>query len=334
MIPVLLDCDPGQDDAIALLLAIASPELELLGVSTVAGNQTLDKVTANAIRVLELAGRGDVPVAAGADRPLAGKLVVAADAHGETGLDGPDLPPPRARPLEQEATDFLAGRIVASDTPVTLVSTGPLTNVARLLDEHADAAAALGRIVLMGGAIAEGNQTASAEFNVWVDPEAAARVFSSGLDVTMVGLDVTNRAVLTPEHADLLRRGGRICKAVAAMLDFYGCYYDEAYRLGGCPVHDALAVAHVVRPELVRTVARRVEVDASQGLCRGRTVVDTRRRTDLPEPNARVAVDVDVPAFVSFLLDRLGQLPPGRAVYTSDPVDVRETPETTRRGRD
>jgi inosine-uridine nucleoside N-ribohydrolase len=334
VIPVLLDCDPGQDDAIALLLALASPEVELLGVTTVAGNQTLEKVTANAIRVLELAGRGDVPVVAGADRPLAGELVVAADAHGETGLDGPDLPPPKASPVEQRAVDFLATRIADADGPVTLVATGPLTNVATLLDERPDVAGGLERIVLMGGAIGEGNQTAAAEFNVWLDPEAAARVFASSLDVTMVGLDVTNRAVLTREHADLLRGRGPIGAAVAAMLDFYGGYYHEAYELGGCPVHDAVAVAHVVRPGLVRTIARHVEVDVSQGLCRGRTVVDMRRRSVLPKPNAQVAVDVDVPAFVALLLDRLGQLPSGKAVYTSDPVDVRESPEPTRRGRD
>jgi inosine-uridine nucleoside N-ribohydrolase len=334
VIPVLIDCDPGQDDAIALLLALASPELQMLGVSTVAGNQTLDKVTANAIRVLELAGQGDVAVAVGADRPLAGELFVAADAHGETGLDGPALPPPRAQPVEQRASNFLAGRIVGSDGPVTLIATGPLTNVAVLLDEHPDAAAGLERVVLMGGAIAEGNQTASAEFNIWLDPEAAARVFASGLDVTMVGLDVTNRAVLTPEHADFLRSRGRIGTAVAAMLDFYGGYYSEVYEHGGCPVHDALAVAHVVRPGLVRTLDRYVEVDVSQGLCRGRTVVDMRRRLVLPEPNAHVAVDVDVPAFVALLLDRLGQLPTQETVYTSDPVDVRESPESTRRGHD
>ena len=334
MIPVLIDCDPGQDDAIALLLALASPELVVLGVSTVAGNQTLDKVTANAIRVLELAGRGEVPVAAGADRPLAGELVVAADAHGETGLDGPQLPPPKARPVEQRAPDFLAGRIAGSDDPVTLIATGPLTNVAVLLDDHPEAAGGLERIVLMGGAIAEGNQTASAEFNVWLDPEAAARVFASGLDITMVGLDVTNRTVLTPEHADVLRGRGRIGAAVAAMLDFYGGYYGKVYEHGGCPVHDALAVAHVVRPGLVRTLDRHVEVDVSQGLCRGRTVVDMRRRVVLPEPNAHVAVDVDVPAFTALVLDRLGQLPTGATVYTSDPVDVRESPEWTRRGHD
>ena len=314
MIPVLVDCDPGQDDAIALLLALASPELDLLGVTTVAGNQTLAKVTANAIRVLELAGRGEVPVAAGADRPLARELVTAADAHGETGLDGPALPPARGRPVDEHAVDYLAERILAADGPLTLVALGPLTNVALMLAERPKAARRLGRIVLMGGAIAEGNMTASAEFNVWVDPEAAARVFASGLDVTMVGLDVTNRAVLTPEHADRLRPQGEVGAAVAAMLDFYGAFYRTAYDHGGCPVHDALAVATVARPELVRALRRHVEVDTSSGICRGRTVVDTRRRTVLPEPNARVAVDVDVPAFVALLLDRLGQLAAKAAV--------------------
>jgi inosine-uridine nucleoside N-ribohydrolase len=305
VIPVLIDCDPGQDDAIALLLALASPEIDVVGVTTVAGNQTLEKTTRNALSVLELAGRSDVPVAAGAERPLARELVTAADAHGETGLDGPDLPAPRAT-ASFDAVDFLAEQ--AARVPArTLIALGPLTNVALLLARHPAEAARLERIVLMGGAIAEGNMTASAEFNVWVDPEAAHRVFSSGLDVTMVGLDVTNRAVLTPAHADRLRATGRIGAAVAAMLDFYGGFYHRAYEHGGCPVHDAVAVAHVVRPEIVETLERLVDVDVSSGLCRGRTVVDMRRRTVLPEPNARVAVDIDVPAFVDLLIDRLGQ---------------------------
>lgn len=314
MIPVLVDCDPGQDDAIALLLALASPELDVLGVTTVAGNQTLEKVTANALRVLELAGRGDVPVAAGADGPLAGELVVAADAHGETGLDGPDLPPPRGLPQEQHAVDFLAERVLASDRPVTLVPLGPLTNVALFLAERPDAAARLDRIVLMGGAIAEGNMTPSAEFNVWTDPEAAARVFQSELDVTMIGLDVTNRAVLTAQHADRLREQGPIGAAVAAMVDFYGDFYRGFYEYEGCPVHDAVAVAHVLRPGLVRTVDRHVQVELAPGLCRGRTVVDMRRRAVLPEPNAKVAVEIDVPAFVALLLERISQLPTREAV--------------------
>jgi inosine-uridine nucleoside N-ribohydrolase len=310
VIPVVVDCDPGQDDAIALLLALASRELELLGVTTVAGNQTLEKTTANALKVLELAGRADVPVAAGADRPLVRELVVAADAHGETGLDGPDLPPPRGRALGQHAVDFLDEQIASSDRPLTLVALGPLTNVALLLAQRPERAARLARIVLMGGAVGAGNMTAAAEFNVWVDPEAAARVFQSGLDVTMVGLDVTNQAVLTAEHADRLRGTGRVGTAVAEMLDFYGGFYRRTYRFGGAPVHDAVAVAHLIQPKLVATSARHVAVDTESGLCRGRTVVDARRRLAGPEPNARVAVDVDAPAFAELLLARLGSFVP------------------------
>ena len=303
---IIIDCDPGQDDAIALLLALASPELDVLGVTTVAGNQTLAKTTTNALRVLELAGREDIPVAAGADRPLEEELVTAADAHGETGLDGPDLPPPRREALDEHAVDFLAERAEGA----TLIALGPLTNVALLLERRAERPE---RLVLMGGAIAEGNMTPSAEFNIWVDPEAAHRVFTSGLDVTMVGLDVTNRAVLTHEHAGRLRDAGRVGAAVAAMLDFYLGFYLAAYDHGGAPIHDAVAVSHVIRPELLETLERHVEIDHGPGLCRGRTVVDMRRRTALPEPNARVAVDVNVEAFRELLLARLANFPPGGA---------------------
>jgi inosine-uridine nucleoside N-ribohydrolase len=175
--PILIDCDPGHDDAMALLLALASPELELLGVTTVHGNQTLEKTTANALRVLEFAGRGDVPVAAGADRPLVREPRVAAHVHGESGLDGPDLPPPVGTPVPEHAVEFLADRLRSADRPMTLIPTGPLTNIALLLAQYPDAP--VERIVLMGGAIAEGNMTPAAEFNIWIDPEAAARVFAS-----------------------------------------------------------------------------------------------------------------------------------------------------------
>jgi inosine-uridine nucleoside N-ribohydrolase len=307
-VPILIDCDPGNDDAVALLLALASPEVELLGVTTVAGNQTLDKTTANALRVLELAGRDDVPVAAGADRPLAGELVVAADAHGESGLGGSTLPPPGRRPLEQHAIDFLAEQMLRSERPVTLVPLGPLTNIALFLARHPGAAARIGRIVLMGGAVAEGNMTPSAEFNIWIDPEAASRVFESGIDVTMVGLDATNRAVLTPEHANELRRTGRIGASIAELLDFYQGFYGEMYDFGGSPIHDAVATAHVIRPGLVTTVERHVAVELGDGLCRGRTVVDMRRRRAPNPPNAKVAVEIDAQAFVAFLLERLSSL--------------------------
>jgi inosine-uridine nucleoside N-ribohydrolase len=303
-LPAIVDCDPGLDDALALLLVLASPELELLGVTTVAGNQTVDKTTANALRVLELAGREDVPVARGADGPLVGELVVATDAHGESGLGGLVLPEPTTEPANEHAVDFLAERLLAADRPVTFFALGPLTNLALLLALHPDSTRGIERIVLMGGAIGEGNQTASAEFNIWVDPESAASVFQSGLDITMVGLDVTNRAVLTPKDAERLRGGGPVGAAAAAMLDFYLDFYENAYEHGGAPIHDAVAVAHALRPDVVTTLARRVEVEL-RGLCRGRTIVDMRRRTTLPEPNARVAVDIDVQAFRDLLLERL-----------------------------
>jgi inosine-uridine nucleoside N-ribohydrolase len=306
-VPVLIDCDPGHDDAIALLLALASPELELLGVTTVHGNQTLEKTTANALRVLELAGRTDVPVAAGAERPLVGEPAVAADVHGESGLDGPDLPPATTAPVAAHAVDFLAERLMAAPERVTLIPTGPLTNVALLLARHPRAAERIERIVLMGGAIAEGNVTPAAEFNVWVDPEAAARVFDSGLDVTMVGLDVTHRALLTPTHASELRRAGRIGAFVADLHGFYARFHADIYGWDGAPVHDAVAVAHVIRGDLVHTEWRNVEIDCGSELCRGRTVVDLWRRTGRIE-NAWVGVDIDAERFLGLLVERLARL--------------------------
>jgi inosine-uridine nucleoside N-ribohydrolase len=300
---ILLDCDPGHDDAIALLLALASPELELLGVTTVAGNQTLEKTTANAIRLLEFAGRTEIPVAAGADRPLVREQYVASYVHGETGLDGPDLPPPQGGPLDRHAVDFLADRIREHDGDVTLVPIGPLTNVALLLALHPDARPE--RIVLMGGAIAEGNVTPAAEFNIWADPEAAARVFGSGIDLTMVGLDVTHRALFTSAHVG--RLAGRVGKMVAELLEFYGHFHKEVYNFDGSPIHDAVAVAHVIRDDIVRTEHLNTEIDVESELCRGRTVVDLWRRSGR-EPNSHVGVDIDADGFLDLLIERLNSL--------------------------
>ncbi|TML25323.1 MAG: nucleoside hydrolase [Actinobacteria bacterium] len=297
---ILLDCDPGHDDAIALLLALASPELDLLGVTTVAGNQTLEKTTANAIRVLDFVGRGDIPVAAGADRPLIREPFVAAYVHGETGLDGPDLPPPQRAPLAQHAVDFLADRIRERKGAVTLVPTGPLTNVALLLALHPDARPE--RIVLMGGAIAEGNVTPAAEFNIWCDPEAAARVFASGIDVTMIGLDVTHKALFGDRHKAQLE--GEVGEMVRELLAFYGAFHKEAYGWDGSPIHDAVAVAHVSHPNLVETLKRGVKIDTESELSRGRTLVDLWRRARW-EPNCHVGVDIDADAFLGLLVQRL-----------------------------
>ncbi|MFL5969090.1 MAG: nucleoside hydrolase [Gaiellaceae bacterium] len=299
---ILLDCDPGHDDAIALMLALASPELELLGVTTVAGNQTLQKTTANAIRLLEFAGR-EVPVAAGAERPLVREPVVASAVHGDTGLDGPDLPPPQSGPLEQHAVDFLADKIREHGGAVTLVPTGPLTNVALLLALHPDARPE--RIVLMGGAIAEGNVTPAAEFNIWWDPEAAARVFASGIHVTMVGLDVTHKALFTSAHVGRLT--GRVGGMVTELLRFYGEFHRKVYDFDGSPIHDAVAVAHVIRDGLLETRHLNIEIDTESELCRGRTVVDVWRRSGR-EPNAHAAVDIDADGFLELLIERLNSL--------------------------
>jgi inosine-uridine nucleoside N-ribohydrolase len=306
--PILIDCDPGHDDAIALLLALASPEVELIGVTTVSGNQTLEKTTMNALRVLELVGRDDVPVAAGADRPLKRDLFVAAYVHGESGLEGPDLPAARGQPISDDASNFIAERVSTSQEPVTLIPTGPLTNVASFLERHEDAARKLERIVLMGGAIAEGNVTPAAEFNIWADPEAAATVFRSSVDVTMIGLDVTHRALMTPAHGQRLREAGRTGTFVAELLEFYSRFHREVYNFPGSPIHDAVAVAHVLDPSLVETKRRNVEIELESELCRGRTVVDLWRRTER-EPNAHVGVDIDSDGFLELLLERLATFP-------------------------
>jgi pyrimidine-specific ribonucleoside hydrolase len=305
--PIVLDCDPGHDDAIALLLGLASPELELLGVSTVAGNQTLEKTTANALRVLEFVGRGDVPVAAGADRPLVRALSVAAHVHGESGLDGPTLPPPAGAAVDRHGVDFLADAVLGSDRKVTLVPTGPLTNVAIFLARYPEAVRNVERIVLMGGSIAEGNVTPAAEFNIWTDPEAAARVFTSGLPVTMIGLDVTHKALMTDAHAERLRAGRPAAKLVAELYDFFAGYHRRTYGFDGAPIHDAVAVAQVVCPGLVETLPRRVDVDCESKLCRGRTVVDLWRRTG-KAANADVGVDIDDEAFLELLCERIASL--------------------------
>lgn len=303
--PIILDCDPGHDDAIALLLALASPEVELLGVTTVHGNQTLEKTTANALRVLDLVGRTDVTVAPGADRPLVRELTVASHVHGDSGLDGPALPPAGRAALGEHAVDFMERAIAASAVPVTLVPTGPLTNVALLLERTGGAN--VERIVLMGGAIAEGNMTPAAEFNIWADPEAAQAVFSSAVATTMIGLDVTHRAVTTPELQERLRVTGAVGAFVADLVDFFAVYHRETYGWDGAPIHDAVAVAHVIRPGLVTTIDCNVEVELISDLCRGRTVVDLWRRTDR-EPNADVGVELDTDGFFDLLVERIGRL--------------------------
>jgi len=300
-IPIVLDCDVGHDDAIAILLALSSPEVELRAVTAVSGNAPLHHTVANAIRVLDHADRQDIPVAAGADRPLVRDPFTHGAAHGATGLDGPELPPPSRRP-QGHAIDLIADTVRASDQPVTLVPTGPLTNVALFLARHPDAAARLDRIVLMGGCTGFGNVTPNAEFNIWADPDAARRVFASGLDVTMVGLDVTHQALLTFAEAEALRGTGRAGRLVAELVDFYARSHRD---WEGTPIHDAVAVAHVVDPGLLTLTACNVEVDCGP-VCRGRTICDLHGTTGRPA-NARVATGIR-PGFGAWLSERIARL--------------------------
>lgn len=299
--PIVIDCDPGHDDAIAILLALASPEVELRGISTVAGNQTLDKTTRNALKVLELADRTDIPVVAGADAPLQRTLRTAANVHGESGLDGPDLPEPTTKPVEGDVVDVLADWL---EPGVVLVPTGPLTNVARLLEKHPSAT---GRIVWMGGAIAEGNTTPAAEFNAYVDPEAARLVFESGIDVTMIGLDITHMALFDSTHAERLRGAGRAGKAVAELADFFLEFHRQRYRFDGAPIHDAMAVAHVIDPTLVTTLNCNISIETQSEFCDGRTVVDRWLVSDKPK-NAHAGIHVDAHRFLELLVERIGSL--------------------------
>src|SRR5579885_580197 len=303
---IVLDCDPGHDDAIAILLALASPELELVGVTTVSGNQTLDKTTVNALRILDLAGRSDIPVHAGADAPIVRGRDVAAHVHGESGLDGPDLPPPSRDASPQHAVEFLAAQFRGPDRPV-LVATGPLTNVGLLFATHPDARP--DRIVLMGGSIGEGNRTPAAEFNIWADPEAAERVFLEGLDTTMVGLDVTHRALITDAHTEQMRGAGRVGKVVAELMDFYARFHRARYPdLEGSPMHDPVCVAHLIDPTLMDVRDAFIEVDCTTGPSWGRTNVDWRGREHFGPPNAKVGLDIDGERFAELVVERISSL--------------------------
>ena len=294
--PIVIDCDPGHDDAIAILLALASPEVELRGIVSVAGNQTVDKTTRNALKVLELAGRSDIPVVRGAAAPLKRELRTAPHVHGESGLDGPDLPEPSTEPSDADPATWL-------EPGVVLVPTGPLTNVALLLERGVH----IERMVWMGGAIAEGNITPAAEFNAFVDPEAAAAVFAAGSDLTMIGLDVTHKALFTRAHADRLRGTGRAGRVVAELSDFFQLFHERRYGMNGSPIHDALAVAHVIDPTLVTTLHTNVEIETASEFCDGRTVVDRWQSTGKPA-NAHVGVDVDAERFLEMLIERIGSL--------------------------
>ena len=301
MRPVILDCDPGHDDALAIVLAL-DPRLRLLAVTTVAGNAGLERTTRNAGRVLTLAGRTDIPVAAGADRPLVRDPWVPVSFHGESGLDGADLPEPAVPPDGRTALELTALLLRASDEPVTLVATGPLTNLALLLRAAPDLHSRIAEVAVMGGSLGLGNTTASAEFNIWADPEAAAVVFDAGLPLRMAGLDVTHQALLLPDDVAALEGlGTRAGRVFADLMRFFAIHHRDRYGWEGPPVHDAVAIAWLLEPDLVAARSLRVDIDTTAGLARGRTIADPEGLTGRA-PNVEVGVGIDRGRLMAMLL--------------------------------
>lgn len=305
--PVILDVDPGHDDAVAIMLASGAPELDLLAVTTVAGNVSLEKTTRNALRVLSLIGHTDVPVAAGASAPLRRKLHTAESIHGESGLDGPEIPDATFGPDERDAVGLIADTLRRSPEPVTLIPLGPLTNIANFLREHPDLKDRISHVSLMGGSMGLGNTTPAAEFNVYVDPEAAREVFDSGLRITMCGLDVTHQAGVGPKERLRLRSIGYVGEVVAGFLEYFASTYGSIYGFDAPPLHDPVAVAAVMAPDLLKTRPMRVDVECGSDLTRGETVCDFHGITGKP-PNAEVGVHLDRDGFFELLYGGLGRL--------------------------
>ncbi len=305
-LPVILDCDPGHDDAIALILALASPELKVLAVTTSAGNQTPDKTLNNALRILTLLGRHDIPVAAGVPKPLMRELIIADNVHGESGLDGPTLPDPAFAPQAMTGLELMAKCLRESPEPVTLVPTGPLTNIALLLAAHPELKSKIGRIVLMGGAAGAGNWTPAAEFNIYVDPEAADMVFSAGIPINLCGLDVTHQAQVMDEDIARVRAiPNPVAQCVADLLDFFMIYHrDPKWGFAGAPLHDPCTIAWLLAPALFHGQDCWVGIETQGRHTVGMTVVDRYGLTGKPT-NARVLLGLDRVGFIDLLVGRL-----------------------------
>ncbi len=307
---IIIDTDPGQDDAVAILLALASPELEVLGITCVAGNVPLPLTSKNARVVCELAGRTDVPVFAGCDRPLARDLVTAEYVHGKTGLDGIDLPEPQMPLQEQHAVDFLIETLRANPAgSVTLCPLGPLTNIATALRRAPDIAEKIAEIVLMGGAYFEvGNTTPAAEFNIHVDPQAAEIVFKSGVPLVVMPLDVTHKALTTRARVEAFRNlGTRVGHAVASWTDFFERFDMAKYGSEGAPLHDPCVIAYLLEPDLFTGRHINVEIETTSELTMGMTVADWWRVTDRA-PNAIFMGDLDAEGFYTLLTERIARL--------------------------
>ncbi|WP_372993080.1 nucleoside hydrolase [Sulfitobacter sp.] len=308
---IIIDTDPGQDDAVAILLALASPEdIDVLGITCVAGNVPLDLTTRNARIVCELAGKTDVKIFAGCDRPLGRALVTAEHVHGKTGLDGPDLPEPTMPLQDGHAVDFIIDTLREhAPGTVTLCPLGPLTNVATALQKAPDIAKRIAKIVLMGGDYFEGgNITPVAEFNIYVDPQAADIVFKSGIPIVVMPLDVTHKALVTAPRNDAFRNiGSPVGIAVAQMTEFFERFDKEKYGSDGAPLHDPCVTAYLIRPDLFTGRHVNVEIETQSELTMGMTVADWWGVTDR-EPNATFMGEIDADGFFDLLTERLARL--------------------------
>lgn len=308
---IIIDTDPGQDDAVAILLALASPEeIEVIGITAVAGNVPLSLTQKNARIICELAGKTDIPVYAGCDQPLVQPLVTAEHVHGKTGLDGPNLPDPKMQLTDGHAVDYIIKTL--RDEPantITLCPLGPLTNIATAFEKAPDIAERVQEIVLMGGAYFEvGNITPAAEFNIYVDPEAADIVFKSGAPIVVMGLDVTHKVLVTKARNDAFRKiGTPVGIAVAQMTDFFERFDKEKYGSDGAPLHDPCVTAYLINPDLFTGRHINVEIEVKSELTRGMTVADWWDVTDRA-PNAVFMGAVDDDGFFDLLTERLARL--------------------------
>jgi len=312
-LPLIIDSDPGLDDALAIGLGLARPELDILAVTTVGGNADVRHCTENALRLLHAYGRDDIPVAEGAAGPLVGRVVRATEVHGEAGIGSTELPPATAQAVPEHAVEFIARLLRDHPEPVAIAPIGPLTNIALVLKLYPDLADRISHLSIMGGSIGEGNSTVSAEFNIYADPEAADVVFRSGVPITMMGLDVTHQALFDRRAAEALRASGTNSGRIAAELTDFAL--DRNMEWGGrttAAIHDAVAVAHFAVADLVEVAPYYVEVDTTDGPARGRTVCDglpyRLKRYDR-SPNAEVGIRIDRGRFESLVLDAFASLP-------------------------
>ena len=302
---IILDCDPGHDDAIAILLAAHHPDIELVAITTVAGNQSIEKTTLNALKVCSLAGIRDVPVAMGMERPLVRPAKHAPDIHGESGLDGPHMPEPDIELAAQHGVDLLIDLLLNSDGDITIVPTGPLTNIAAAMRREPAILPRIQAISLMGGAIGLGNTTPAAEFNIYTDPEAAAVVFACGRPITMCPLEVTHQALATEEVLGRLRGTNRpVATFAAELLDFFADRYRNVFGFPAAPVHDPCAVAAVIDPTILRAHDMHVEIETTGEWTSGRTVCDVYDTLG-KEPNARVGYGLEVERFWDMVIDTI-----------------------------